>query len=329
MSQLKDLLLRTSNTNIREYCEDLIEVFKTDSKNNSAVESLLKDLEALILSDYASEIDPDNLYIDGWGSNEDGDNELRDLFREKIFDYPKPSRLIEKLIASTRIQKGIVLDFFAGSGTTAHAVMKLNKKGKCIQHILCTNNEIGKKKENEFKKKYDLNADEFSKWRFENRKQWLEYSENNGICTSICYPRIKKVIEGYKNRNNENVTALGGNLKYFKTSFVPSEPTDKNKVLLTKEAVSMLCLRENTFDVVSESDTIKIFENKDRYTGILFDQLEIPKFKKEASKFKKPVSVYVFSLGDDDFAEEFTDLKKVKVCSIPEAILRVYRRIFK
>jgi hypothetical protein len=38
----------------------------------------------------------------------------------------------------------------------------------------------------------------------------------------------------------------------------------------------------------------------------------------------------VFSLGDDDFSEEFEDMKKIiKVCPIPEAILRVYRRIFK
>jgi len=90
----------------------------------------------------------------------------------------------------------------------------------------------------------------------------------------------------------------------------------------------MLCLRENTFDFVSETDTYKIYKNNDHYTGIIFDQLAIPKFKKAAVKFDRPVSVYVFSLGDDDFSEEFADMKKtVKVCSIPEAILRVYRRI--
>ena len=92
----------------------------------------------------------------------------------------------------------------------------------------------------------------------------------------------------------------------------------------------MLCLRENTFDLVSKTDTIKIFQNHDKYTGILFDQLEIPAFKKAIKNFGKPVSVYIFSLSDDDFAEEFSDMRdRVRVCSIPEAILRVYRRIFK
>jgi adenine-specific DNA-methyltransferase len=187
---------------------------------------------------------------------------------------------------------GIVLDFFAGSGTTGHAALALNNQdqGK-RKFILCTNNE-------------------------------------NNICTHVCYPRLQKVLNGYRNGNGSNIVGFGGNLQYYRTSFVASEPTDRNKELLTKEAVEMLCLRENTFDLVSENDAIKIYRNKDHYTGIIFDQLSIPKFKKTTGKFDKPVSVYVFSLADDDFADEFADMKKVKVCSIPEAILRVYRRIF-
>jgi len=94
--------------------------------------------------------------------------------------------------------------------------------------------------------------------------------------------------------------------------------------------VEMLCLREDTFEFVLENDSFKIFKNNQCYTGIIFDQLSIPKFKKAVSKFDLPAHVYVFSLGDDDFADEFADMKKaIKVCSIPEAILRVYRRIFK
>jgi len=71
----------------------------------------------------------DNLFVDGWGSNEDANEELMLLMgTQYIYDYPKPSKLIAKLIASTRNTTGIHLDFFAGSGTTAHAVMKLNKE---------------------------------------------------------------------------------------------------------------------------------------------------------------------------------------------------------
>lgn len=73
-------------------------------------------------------IDFNNLTSSGWGSNEDADEELRLLFGvQKLLDYPKPTRLIEKLLASYRNAKdAIYLDFFSGSATTAHAVMQLN-----------------------------------------------------------------------------------------------------------------------------------------------------------------------------------------------------------
>jgi len=273
-------------------------------------------------------------------------------FRYTTFDTPKPVRLIKHILSIATQSSGdeVVLDFFAGSGTTAHAVLDLNEEdGGNRQCILITNNE-------------------------------------NKIMTEICYPRVKNVMEGYEFTGNdkkllfeeklglahlkkmENILSeydktrqvngndfdefrgefkdntlrlwgiknikkfkegLGGNLKYYRTSFVPSEPSDENKELLTRQSVEMLCLRENSFDFVTETDMWKLYENNEHYTAILFDQLSIPELKEELEKLKKPVSVYVFSLEDDNFANEFADMRdKVKVCSIPEAILRVYRRIY-
>lgn len=62
------------------------------------------------------------------GSNEDADEELRLLFGiQKLMDYPKPVRLLQKLLASYRnASECYILDFFSGSATTAHAVMQLN-----------------------------------------------------------------------------------------------------------------------------------------------------------------------------------------------------------
>jgi adenine-specific DNA-methyltransferase len=72
-------------------------------------------------------IDTNNLFSDGWGSNEDGEEEVRLLLEGKaIMDFPKPRKLIEKLCASIRDKDALVLDFFAGSATSAHAVMDLN-----------------------------------------------------------------------------------------------------------------------------------------------------------------------------------------------------------
>lgn len=83
---------------------------------------------------------------------------------KKIFDYPKPIILIKSLIELLNLKSYTVLDFFAGSGTTGHAVMKLNAEdGGSRKFILCTNNE-------------------------------------NNICRDVTYERIKRVIakEDYK-----------------------------------------------------------------------------------------------------------------------------------
>lgn len=73
-------------------------------------------------------IDPDDLYVDGWGTNEDANEELRMLLDEQnVLEYPKPVTLIEKLIAAIRDPSALVLDFFAGSGTAGEACMRLNE----------------------------------------------------------------------------------------------------------------------------------------------------------------------------------------------------------
>ena len=109
---------------------------------------------------YSSTVNINDLFKSGWGSNEDADEELRLIFgQQKMFDYPKPVRLILKLIAAYKNKDIVCLDFFTGSGTTGQAVMKLNAEdGGNRKFILCTNNE-------------------------------------NNICREITYERIKRVIE--------------------------------------------------------------------------------------------------------------------------------------
>ena len=225
----------------------------------------------------------------------DGTNELTEIFGKKdVFENPKPTELIKFFLRYGADNDSIVLDFFAGSGSTGHAVMSLNQEDKGNrQFILCTNNE-------------------------------------NKIAEEVCYPRVKKVISGYKNSKAKKVHGLGGNLKYFRTDFVDADSTDKNKKKLTEMATEMLCLKESTFEKITSKKAFKIYKNTNHYTGIIFDQIAIPDFKEAIAKLKGKFSVYVFSLGDDSFEDEFKDIKqKVKLSPIPEVILRVYRRIFK
>ena len=62
------------------------------------------------------------------GMTQDGTKEITEIFGSKIFNFPKPSSLIEYLLEVSTNEDSIVLDSFTGSGTTAHAVLNLNKR---------------------------------------------------------------------------------------------------------------------------------------------------------------------------------------------------------
>lgn len=225
----------------------------------------------------------------------DGTNELTEIFGKKdIFENPKPTELIKFFLKYGGENDAVVLDFFAGSGSTGHAVFGLNQEDEGTrQFILCTNNE-------------------------------------NDICTEVCYPRIKKVITGYKNTKGENIEGFDSNLKYYTCDFVEAEPTDRNKRKLVSESTEMFCIRENAFILVQDESDFKIFKNNDNYLGIIFYEEAINDFKKAIRKIKGHFNTYVFSLGDDPHEKLFIDVKKkVTLCAIPEVILKVYREIFK
>jgi adenine-specific DNA-methyltransferase len=67
-----------------------------------------------------------SLLIDKKYSTRKGTAEVEEIFDSKIFDFPKPLGLLQDLIISGTNDNDLILDFFAGSGTTAHAVMQLN-----------------------------------------------------------------------------------------------------------------------------------------------------------------------------------------------------------
>lgn len=95
--------------------------------------------------------------------NQQGNSEMKEIFDGKSpFSNPKPLGLLLYLLGTIKLKNMTILDFFAGSGTTGHAVMKLNAEdGGQRKFILCTNNE-------------------------------------NNICRDVTYERIKRVIDKEK-----------------------------------------------------------------------------------------------------------------------------------
>lgn len=227
-----------------------------------------------------------------------GKQELLNMFGSKKFDNPKPSSLIRHLVNIFTDENSIILDFFAGSGTTGHSVLQSNKDDSGNRKfILCTNNE-------------------------------------SKICEEVTYPRIKYAISGYKNKKSEKIDGLSGNLKYLKTDFIKIEKVNDNlRKKMVDRSTEILCLKENTFNLHKDmylSIKTKIFENKKKYTAILFDTFYFEEFVDELNKLKdKPVSIYVFSHTNTFPREEFDGLNvDFTVEAIPEKILETYKKIF-
>lgn len=216
------------------------------------------------------------------------------LGKKNTFDYPKSLYAVKDILKITTTKESKVLDFFAGSGTTGQAVLELNKEdGGNRQFILCTNNE-------------------------------------NNICEQVTYPRIKKVIDGYADKEG-----IPANVKYFKTEYVPAVLTDNDKRNLVAKSTELLCIAENTFDVIYKNSSQKefaTFKNATQLTAIIYDEDYIENCCSHLNSLKETteITIYVFSYDHNYMEEDFESLNKnFKVKPIPEAILNVYRKIGK
>lgn len=247
-------------------------------------------------------------FIDGReisATNEDAYEMLKNIFKvDRPFSYSKPVNLIKRLINSVSYFKDdlIVLDFFAGSGTTAHAVLDINaNENKNLKYILCTSNE-----------------------------------NNNGdgkIADDVCYPRIKAVMQGYETLKGDKIEGLGNNLKYFKTSFVANNRNkDQLKIDITKRCTEMLCLKEGVFNLIKEEADYKIFQQGNRYLAVYYDfaNASLDELKEEMNALKGEKVLYCFTVDNHGLDKaNFRGWKNIRLEPIPQKILDVYKRIFK
>jgi adenine-specific DNA-methyltransferase len=114
-----------------------------------------------------------------------GTNLLSRLLPTRRFPFPKSLYAVEDVLRFFVLNKpeAVILDFFAGSGTTAHAVMRLNRQDEgCRRSISVTNNEVA--------------ADEQKALRMEGLRPGDSDWERWGICERITKPRIAAAIEG-------------------------------------------------------------------------------------------------------------------------------------
>ncbi len=236
------------------------------------------------------------------GHTDEAKKELKMFFQQSddLFSTPKPTRLIKQLLRLSLNKNSLVLDFFAGSGTTGQAVMELNDEDRGNrQFILITNNDE------------------------------IINGQKHKIMTDVCYPRIKKIIKGYNSKKG-----LGNSIKYFKTCFVGKnnilKADDADKIELAHNAGGMLAIAENTFYQVEQNNYWQIFENDKQYTAVYFREefSKFDNFVEKVRKLKKPVVVYIFSWEKEFEFNDFEDDKNIKVKTIPQPILEIYKQIY-
>ncbi|MBD5309454.1 MAG: site-specific DNA-methyltransferase [Bacteroides sp.] len=238
------------------------------------------------------------------GTNEDAQKEILGFSLSSSFDYAKPSSLVAYLTKMPfwKEQEITILDFFAGSGTTLHAVMQLNAEdGGKRQCILCTNNE-------------------------------------NKICENVTYERNKRVINGYTKPNGEHVEGLhDNNLRYYKTDFISRTRTMKNMHKLVALATDMLCIKENLYTeqkrmngVRTHHQIFRYFDDGNKQMLIIYREEYIEEIVGiiEKMDIKNPMHVYVFSPSEDPATLLFESVEdKVRLTALPAAIYNVYKRI--
>ena len=236
-------------------------------------------------------------------STKAGSNELSDIIgNNDSFDYPKPSSLISWLISLISNPK-LILDFFAGSGTTLHATMQLNAEdGGHRQCILVTNNE-------------------------------------SNICEEVTYERNKRVINGYTTPKGVEVAGLKTNtLRYYKTDYISRDRTQKNMRDLVAAATDLLCIKEDLYKEQKTFGRFKLKPNLARYFRngkahmlIIYREELIDEIVAEIAKLdfgKMRLKIYVFSPGRYPFTDNFREVEdKVELVALPAAIYDAYQKV--
>lgn len=229
---------------------------------------------------------------------------LADMFNgEKVFDNPKPIKVIQKVIDFTSLKNSTILDFFAGSGTTLHATMQLNAEdGGHRKCILVTNNE-------------------------------------NNICEEVTYERNKRVIQGYTTPKDVAVEGLKQNtLRYYKTDFISRDRTQKNMRDLVAAATDLLCIKEDLYVEHNKFGRFRVntrlmryFSDGKKHMLVVYREEIVDQLAAEIANMdfgKEKLKIYIFSPARYAFDDNFFEVSdKVKLIALPAAIYDAYEKV--
>lgn len=240
-----------------------------------------------------------SIYYEDWRVST---NLLNDIFWKKVFNNPKSINLLKHVFSFLpNTKSSLILDFFAWSWTTWHAVLDLNKEDwGNRKFILCTNNE-------------------------------------NNICEEITYERIKRVSNWYTNSKWNEIPWLWGNLRYYETEFVEvenlSDIDDEKKLELTYNAGELLAIKEWIYNELEKNSYWQIFESNKNIVAVYFKETaeNINEMVERLAQIQKQKwwKVVWYIYWNPYKKETFKKIKNLELKDIPDPILKVYREINK
>lgn len=216
-----------------------------------------------------------------------GSDELKKIMEDKAFNHPKPVELIKHLIRQSTKEGSVVLDFFAGSGTTAQAVLELNAEDNLNRtFILVSNTEA------------------------------TELEPDKNICRDVCAERIRRVIHGYG-----NVRGVGGDFAYMRSARAKRETL----IIDIRHDQVWYALQQMHANVISPFNENAIFQVLEGdSTGI--EILYIPSLNQEAmdalhehiKTSLKPISIFSWQPG---IIKQYFNESHIKIEKIPDYLI--------
>lgn len=210
------------------------------------------------------------------GTNEEGSSEVSEMLGGNYFDFPKPVSLIKHLIGFCTDENDIILDFFAGSGTTAQAVMELNEQDGGNRKYICVQlPEQTDENSEAYKAGYKTIAD-ISKARIQKVIEKIE-AERNG---SIQYEKTQNL--GFR-----KYTLTESNFKIWRGDFIENEQDLLNQMQLFETPEKEGSTTENMLwelmiksglpltekvETVKVSNTAKVYYARNKSLAFVLDE---------------------------------------------------------
>lgn len=203
----------------------------------------------------------------------------------------KPIKMLKEFINYHPNKEATVLDFFAGSGSTGHAVLELNSEdGGNRKFILCTNNE-------------------------------------NNICEEITYKRLSNVIKGYDSKKGLSGSLKYFKTEFV--DYVGTR--DQLYYDLTEKCVPMLCVKGSTFEKIESDKEYVIYSNKEKtkYSCVYYDIFgtKYDEFLEKVKKIKEEKMLYIFTLGEYIDTSVLSEISNYTLEPIPYKIVELYKKV--